>query len=233
MLDSTLVEIAKVLPLSSQIATVRAMSSEEDFWSKPTTLIRTVNDPAVVLVNEIPVHETFDVEHYNEPDWPCDVGLTVEVDPDDGPVATSVRTIRRPDGRRVSVAVGYKLLTKKAPLSHWVKVGVVQSAGEVARRRLLGTDPGLGESSRRDELGAHIADAMGGATPATRKRARRYVTDAFLQEVATVYQQAVTDGLSPLQAVSDAMHASHSSANRWAGLSRSRGFLTSNDKKGK
>lgn len=51
------------------------------------------------------------------------------------------------------------------------------------------------------------------------------VTDSLLREVADTYRAALDDGENPTQSVAEHFYKSHSTAARWVGMARQRGFL--------
>lgn len=63
--------------------------------------------------------------------------------------------------------------------------------------------------------------AKGGRRP----RQGSPVTDHQLGEVAQLYRAAIAQGVPPTQTIADEMHAARSTAARWVGKARERGFL--------
>jgi hypothetical protein len=72
-----------------------------------------------------------------------------------------------------------------------------------------------------EEVGEAIRLAHG--MPVRRTRTR--VTDSTLQQVAEVYRRAWGAGEPPTLAVANHFYKSHSTAARWVGLARERGYL--------
>lgn len=61
--------------------------------------------------------------------------------------------------------------------------------------------------------------------PPARKRRRNAVTDQHLRDVVAIYRAAREQGDAPTMAVAEQLDASHSTAARWVGMARHRGFL--------
>jgi hypothetical protein len=80
------------------------------------------------------------------------------------------------------------------------------------KRRSGGTPEEVGEAIR-------LAHGM----PVRRTRTR--ITDSTLQDVARVYRRAWESGEAPTRAVEKHFYKSHSTAARWVGMARERGFL--------
>jgi hypothetical protein len=57
------------------------------------------------------------------------------------------------------------------------------------------------------------------------RRTRARVTDTTLKDVARVYRRAWESGEAPTRAVEKHFYKSHSTAARWVGMARERGFL--------
>ncbi len=75
---------------------------------------------------------------------------------------------------------------------------------------------------------ACLACGAGGGTatnPTMRTGRRNRITDEHLQAVVEVYRTADADGLPPTRTVSDRFEVPHSTAAKWVGHARKRGFL--------
>jgi len=72
-----------------------------------------------------------------------------------------------------------------------------------------------------EDIGRAIRSAR--RTPVRRTRTR--LTDSMLKDVARVYRSAWEPGEAPTWAVAKHFHKSHSTAGRWVGLARERGYL--------
>jgi len=72
-----------------------------------------------------------------------------------------------------------------------------------------------------EDIGRAIRSAR--RTPVRRTRTR--LTDSMLKDVARVYRSAWESGEAPTWAVAKHFHKSHSTAARWVGLARERGYL--------
>ncbi|NEN07610.1 hypothetical protein G3T36_17270 [Diaminobutyricibacter tongyongensis] len=109
-----------------------------------------------------------------------------------------------------------KLVKSLRPLSWWKSKAILQL---VFQRTDDDDDLDEQEKMRRHyEALLAVKDL-----PATRRRDR--VTDALLKEVAEVYRQAWADGENPTQEVAKHFFKSHSTAARWVGMSRKKGYL--------
>lgn len=73
--------------------------------------------------------------------------------------------------------------------------------------------------------GAGMALSEPTGTESLPVRRRNAVTDDHLRSVAVVYRRAMDGGAAPTLAVAMAFEGSHSSAARWVGMARAKGFL--------
>jgi hypothetical protein len=104
-----------------------------------------------------------------------------------------------------------RILQRVNPWDEWKRFSLMELAAKAEEQ--AGGSP--------EDVGRGIRAAHG--KPVRRTRTR--VTDSMLQEVAEVYRLAWESGKPPTLAVRKHFHKSQSTAARWVGMARERGYL--------
>jgi len=188
-------------------------------WYPQGMELRTIGEtgPVIDLGDGFYLPEWFKVL-MDDDEYPATVEIAGSVE-DGQPVLVSVKVERRPSGPALSA--GDLAAIRVGDLFRLAATSVSYSARATQASPVwLGTVENV---LARPVLGAadHVVDE---AWRRLAPRRTHRVDDALLSEVATIYRENLGSG-APTEAVREKKSVSHSTAARWVGLARKRGFL--------
>jgi hypothetical protein len=170
----------------------------------------------------------FDVQLERE-GWPTKLVVSVNVDAEQGPVMTGLRTDRNSS---TTHAEAMRLLKSAVPESDGgVKFLLRVLTSHAAGAYVVGQvqDALAGDQESTAGMATRIRglrnDYAHFAYSATNPQRRRLVTTDHLTEVSKVYREAVAGGASPTKSVAAHFTTTHSTAARWVREARKVGLL--------
>lgn len=130
---------------------------------------------------------------------------------------------RRLEVRTEDGSVGGEML-RRIPVARLLRMAVTAAARKLEPKREGEPDPDepwVRDMPSTERMEFYRDYAKGARAP----RRGSLLTDENLRQVAELYRAAIKRGDPPTQMVAEAMHVARSTAARWVGKARERGFL--------
>ncbi|MEJ7633844.1 hypothetical protein [Aeromicrobium sp.] len=169
----------------------------------------------------------------SHPNWPLTAVVTVGMDAERGPVLTGVRALVNPDTSKPihTVREATRLISDTIDEALLLRELASDAVGEVVKWALYNDGPAAIQMSEEEmqeritEMNSAAELARRDAYPVSQPRRRRLITTAYLQEVARVYRDAMSEGLAPTKAVEKHFQTSYSNAAKYVARARQAGQL--------
>jgi hypothetical protein len=193
-----------------------------------------ITDPSTetVTIYGLTVPASFTTAMYR-PGKPFSVSILVEVDPEHGPLPRGIQVNANP-GTRLTYKDGLSLL-KGEPVDQLLHQALLNASRALEWNHQLAAAGKLDErgkivgpplSSRElTQLRDGLTDVEAQIREVARPIQRRSVTRKLLEEVTTVYRQALEDGKPPTKSVAEHFQSTHASAARWVREARKTGLM--------
>lgn len=203
---------------------------QHDFGALRWRFLKIADDAVDYRGQTFPRHFRSVLTH---PEWPADAEVTVYVDVDRGPVLTGLVSVMAESYEPVPYRRLQEIITATIDERHLLRELTADAVGAKVQEHMLAQELTPEQWAARGESREHAEHKASRYREAVRSKAyavteprrRRLLTREYLDRVATVYREALTEGRPPTVAVQETFGVSHSNASKYVRKARDVGAL--------